>query len=164
MCNELLNQMDGKICWRVGKYLGSMLYFDFGEKILVPNKLRGTNVEQGEAIFGVRNCYWTLRSGGHLVADSDSIDDESAVKSLPCIQGKQIVDLLASTLGFINVVFSDGVVLSLDSTNRYGTDGPIAEFVMPDGRIFNVTPRGHFYLLDQISSVRFAKRVEKLPG
>lgn len=151
---SIADQMRGKFCWQCSRYLGSMLSFDFGEKVLIPSMRRG-EIEQGEATLGIRDCYWKLSNGSLPVTDSESINDENAVELLSCIKGAELNDLIVPELGFLNLMFSNDLILSLDTTNRYATRDHIAEFVFPDGRIYDVTPRGHFYLSDQVSSVRF---------
>jgi hypothetical protein len=151
---EITGQMRGKHCWQCGKYSGSMLFFDFGGKVSIPSMRRG-QIEQGEATLGIRDGYWQLLNGSLTVTDSELIDDENAVELLSCIQGAQLYDLVTPTPGFLNLVLSNNLTLSLDTTNRYATSDHIAEFVLPDGRIYDVTPRGHFYLSDKVSTVRF---------
>ncbi|MDP2367209.1 hypothetical protein [Rhodoferax sp.] len=159
---EILNQMRTLPCWQCGKYLGSMLVFDFGEKVIVPG-MRGRQIAQGEATLGVRDCYWKLAQGRQTIADSNSIDDESAADLLLCVQGAEICDLVVSKPDFIDLKFSNNVTLSLDTTNRNETQDCIAEFVVPDGRIYEVTRRGHYYLSGQVSTVRMSGTEKKRP-
>ncbi|MET3109437.1 hypothetical protein AAKU67_003974 [Oxalobacteraceae bacterium GrIS 2.11] len=152
----LVEQVSNRACWRCGKYLGSMLYFDFGGKVEIPSMRQGV-ISQGEAILGVRDCYWSLLSKNQLVIDSDSISDDNAIENLRCLQGTFLCDFLVPEPGHVNFVFSGGVVLSLDTTNRYATRDNIAEYVAPDGRIYTITPQGHFYLSDEVSKIRFTQ-------
>ena len=151
--DALVVAMKGRDCWRVGKYLGSMLYFDFGARIMVPSRRSGPT-EQGEAILGIRDCYWMLYKNRQLITDSDLIEDESANQKLDCLNGVHLFDFEVLKNGEISFIFSNHLALNVDTTNRYATQDCIAEMIAPDGRIYTITPRGHFYLSDEISNYR----------
>ena len=156
MRTAILNQVLDKACWRGAKYLGSMLYFDLGGKIEIPSVRQGVIV-QGEAMLGIRDCYWTLLHNKQVITDSDSIGDEDALEKLGCVQQTFLCDFVVPEPGLVNFVFTGHVVFSLDTTNRYTTQDDIAEFVAPDGKIYTITPMGDFYLSDEVSTIRFAQ-------
>jgi hypothetical protein len=136
--------------------MGSMLFFDFGEKVLIPS-FRGGMLEAGEATVGIRDCYWELRSGSQVVTTSDLISDANATKFVEQFRSAKLIDVGTSNRNrkTFNLHFSCGLVLTLDLTNSYATQDPIVEFVTSDGRIYEVTPKGQFFLADRVSKVRF---------
>lgn len=159
MRNTLIAKLANKPCWQCGKYLGSMLYFDFGLKVVIPSSRQGS-ITQGEATLGIRDCYWKFLYKGAQIVDSDSINDENATKKLSSLLDVILCDFTVSEPGFVSLHFSNDVVLSLDVTNRYATEDLIAEIITPDGFIYTITPRGHFYLSDEVSKIRFSQNTD----
>jgi hypothetical protein len=156
MRQAILDQITEKACWRVGKYLGSMLYLDFGGEIQIPSMRQGM-IRQGEAMLGIRDCYWGLSSQAEVIVDSETISDDNASEKLKGIEGMLLRDFIVHEAIAVDFVFSNNVVLSLDTTNRYVTDDDIAEFTAPDGRIYTIKPDGKLYLSDEVSKARFAQ-------
>lgn len=156
MQQAILGQVADKTCWRIEKYLGSMLYLDFGGEIAVPTVRQGT-ILQGEAMLGIRDCYWNLFRDGQTIVDSESISDDNACEKLSCIKGVRLSDFAVHEGLTVDFIFSNNVVLSLDTTNKYSTDSDIAELVMPDGKIYIIRPDGRLFLSDEVSKARFAQ-------
>lgn len=156
MRHAILDQITDKACWRVGKYVGSMLYMDFGGEVQISTVRQGL-VRQGEAMLGIRDCFWTLSDEGQMIVDSEAISDENASEKLKCIEGALLHDFAVHESVAVDFVFSNNVVLSLDTTNRYATDDDIAEFVAPDGRIYTIRPDGMLFLSDEVSKTRFVR-------
>lgn len=140
-------------CWRLKKYLGSMLTFDFGGRRPV-RTLRGTEVELGSSTMSVRDVYWSFQTPGGSSVDSDSVSDED-VRDLD-------QRLLAATLtGFARddedyvLRFSNGIELRIDRTNVYEEtpDETIALLQLAGGLQINLMTDGRI-LLDVEESVR----------
>lgn len=142
----IVDQLQGKCCWQAGKYLGSMLYFDFGQRIQVQGRNQRV-VERGEASLGIRDCHWNFGDGVHVLADSDTVTDASAARLLAQIQGASLIQIAPGTADGMCFVFSNGWVLALDISNRYGTADDIAEIALPDGSVCGVTPQGDLHRL-----------------
>ncbi|MFL9923498.1 hypothetical protein PQR62_04425 [Herbaspirillum lusitanum] len=156
MRQAILDHVADKVCWRIGKYLGSMLYMDFGGEVQITNVRKGL-IRQGEAMLGIRDCFWSLSSEAQVIVDSESISDENASEKLSCIEGAYLRDFAVHESVAVDFIFSSNVVLSLNTTNRYATDDDIAEFVAPDGRIYIIRPDGILFLSDEVSKIRFVR-------
>lgn len=156
MRRAVVDSVAGKSCWRVEKYLGSMLYMDFGGVLQVPSIRKGI-IPQGEAMLGVRDCYWTLSRQQNLIVNSEIISDENALERLSCLNRTFLCDFVLHEGATADFVFSNNVVLSLDTTNKNLTEDDIAEFVAPDGRIYAIRPNGQLFLTDFVSKARFSK-------
>jgi hypothetical protein len=153
----LIDNMAGKQCWRWGKYLGSMLFFDFGKRIVIPSVRRGV-IEAGEATLGVRDCYWELCESDSVITDSVSVDDETMQKLEDIMIEAELVDLAVDKgRDSVNLLFSNSIVLKLDTSNRNKTADYIAEFTLPSGKIYSITPKGNFILLGRVSTPRAAR-------
>ena len=131
-----------------------MLFFDFGAKVSVP-RLKGGFVEAGQATISVNDCHWKLFVGGEMVTDSDSITDEQGRDLLKHFEGSDLCAVTVMDADCIHLVFSNGTHLSVDTTNQYGTDDPIIDFVAPSGEIYKMSADGLLYLTDVVSSTRF---------
>lgn len=108
----------------------------------------------------MRDCYWELRKGDQLVIDSDVISDENSIEVLEIFNG-QVLQSVRVDPGWICLCFSDDVILKLDTTNKHCTNINISELVMKkNGCIFTISPRGYFYLSDEVSIVRFNKSAQ----
>jgi hypothetical protein len=154
MNNIISNNTHGQLCWRVIKYLGSMLVFDFGGKIL--SKLRSGNlVELGTSILSVHDCYWEIYRHNTIITDSDSIDDEIA-KNLTKIFIDSELKYIAvnNKKNTIDWFFSNEIILSTDIINKYesSNDCGEVELTIPDGRIYKISLNGIIYLSEYISS------------
>jgi hypothetical protein len=151
--NVLSDDWLGLKCWRVGKYLGSMLYMDFGARISVP--ARNSVVEAGEATLGIRDCYWTILNYGKEVIDSDTVDESWIPQLSTVFVGSELsrVALSASSQEVV-LSFSAHCEIRVDASNRYGTTEAILEFVSPNGHIHQVEPSGDIVLSDQVSAAR----------
>jgi hypothetical protein len=155
MRQVMLDQISDKVCWRVGKYLGSMLYMDFGG-VIQTRTVRRT-ILLGEATLGIRDCFWILADGGRVIVDSESITDENVAEKLKCLEGVFLRNLVVRESNTVDLVFSNYVVLSLDTSNKYDAEDDIAEFVAPNGRIYTIRPDGSFFLSDEVDTARFVQ-------
>ena len=128
-------------CWRVGKYLGSMIYADFGER--VKRNIRGRGEEDvGEVAVGIRGCYWLLHVGHSLftTSDEDLSDFDDRIK--PLLMGERLLEVSYWSAELLSISLSGQLQLFLDLTNRNAVEGSIAEFQHKDGRILCVAPNG----------------------
>ena len=155
MRQVMLDQISDKVCWRVGKYLGSMLYMDFGGVIQTRTVRRTILV--GEATLGIRDCFWILADGGRVIVDSESITDDNAAEKLKCLEGVFLCNFVVRESNMMDLVFSNNVVLSLDASNKYEAEDDIAEFVAPNGRIYTIRPDCVFFLAGEVDTARFVR-------
>lgn len=147
----------GLPCWRVGKVLGSMLYFDFGSKVSVP-RVRGGFAEAGEATISVNDCRWTLHVAGRIAAESDSVSDVQGNDLHLYFDGSKLDGVkFPSAADHVELIFSNGTRLFIDTTNQYGTADPIIDFVAPSGEIYQMSAQGLIYLAAVISTMRFVQ-------
>lgn len=151
---SILESTREKKCWQVKNYFGSMLHMDFGKRISLPG-VREKNIIQGEAILGIRDCFWSLYFGKKFIIDSDSIDEVNAERALKVLIDKNLVDISRSSNLTMDFIFSHDISLSIDITNRYNADDDIAEFIAPDGKIYAIQSNGTSILQDEVSVVRF---------
>jgi hypothetical protein len=150
----LIDNMAGKQCWRWGKYLGSMLFFDFGKRIVIPS-VRGGVIEAGEATLGIRDCYWEFCEGDSIITDSVSVDDETMQKLEDIMLEAELIDLASDKRQeSLNLLFSNSIELKLDTSNKNKTGDYIAEFTLPRGEIYSITPKGNFILSGRVSTPR----------
>lgn len=154
MRQAILDQITEMACWRVGKYLGSMLYMDFGGEVL-SRSIFGDLIILGEATLGIRDCYWRLSNQAEVIVTSETISDDNASEKLKYIEGMYLRDFVVREVE-VDFVFSNNLVLSLDTRNRNEADSRIAEFTAPDGKIYYIEPDGRLYLDDVVSMDRFA--------
>jgi hypothetical protein len=135
-------------CWSVGKYLGSLLYFDFGEAVSVDTR-RGTVVDQGKFVLSIYNCFWSLRKGRKEILNSDIVGDDDAPMLRNLFAGSTL-QRIARPRGRreVAVVFSNDCRLLLDVANRYGVDAGegVAEFRRADGLTMRLLENGQFEL------------------
>lgn len=157
MRQVMLDSISDKACWQVGKYLGSMLYMDFGGIIQIRPVVSKRAIQAGEARLGIRDCFWRLADGGRVIVDSESITDDNAAEKLKYLEGVFLRNFLVRESNMVDLVFSNHVVLSLDTSNMYETEDNIAEFVAPNGRIYTIGPNGAFFLSDEVDTARFVQ-------
>ncbi len=139
----LRTELSRKPCWRVGLYLGSMLYFDFGEK--TPGRTsRGDELVLGEVTIGVRDVYWTASKDGVVLSDSDVASRKDVDGLSAEFLGVTFADL-NSTKQALRFSFSKGIDLTIDKTNTYDTDTAIVE-VSTLRHYITVSPRGQLFL------------------
>ncbi|MBP7580997.1 MAG: hypothetical protein KA757_08320 [Vogesella sp.] len=157
MRQVMLDQISDKVCWQVGKYLGSMLYMDFGGIIQIRPGVSKRAIQVGEAMLGIRDCFWRLADGSRVIVDSESITDDNAAEKLKYLEGVFLRNFLVRESNMVDLVFSNHVVLSLDTSNQYEAEDHIAEFVAPNGRIYTIGPGGAFSLSDEVDTARFVR-------
>lgn len=152
----IIDNMAGKKCWRWGKYLGSMLFFDFGKRIVIPS-VRGGVIEAGEATLGIRDCYWELCENDSVITDSVSVDDDAMRKLEGIMIDAELIDLAKDKKhNSMHLLFSNLIVLKLDTSNQNKTGDYIAELTLPCGKIYSITPKGNFILSARVSAPRAA--------
>ncbi len=135
-------------CWRVGKYLGSMLTFDFGGR--VPTRtMRGSTVDLGTSTIGVRDVWWRASGAGLEPFDSDDVAEGRAEwrRLEESAKGACLSGLEREEEGLV-LVFSNRLRLELDTTNVYGEEADAAVWVLQlsGGPWFDVTPNGRILL------------------
>jgi hypothetical protein len=141
-----LSWAEDRVCWGFRKYLGSMLVFDFGEKIEVKSR-SGVVVLKGIFSIGVRDCYWEFKFGSRGIGESitsDSINTEAERDICHRVSGVRLIDLIRAS-DALCAVFSSGDLLLIDMTNKYSSDDPVIEFstngeflyMMPDNKFFH---------------------------
>jgi hypothetical protein len=154
----IVEDFDGLPCCRVGKYLGSMLYIDFGKQFEAVG-FRGQRVQAGEAVISIRDCLWRLILNGGLIVDSESITDENAEAMLMPLHGRQMLAISISDSLTLDFCFSERLILSLDlsNINEAEAEDEIAQIVGFGGKIYWVMPGGELILADKISVDRYGK-------
>ena len=140
-------------CWRVGKYLGSMLTFDLGGR--VPTRTaRGSTIELGTSTIGVRDVWWRASGAGLEPFDSDDVaEDRASWRRLEdCALGACLSGLTRENEG-LALVFSNGLRVELDTTNVYDEEAEDAAWVLQlsGGAWFDVMPDGRILLNRQSS-------------
>ncbi len=151
---SILESIREKKCWHVENYLGSMLHMDFGNRISLPSA-RGNNIIQGEAILGIRDCFWSLSVSKEIIINSDSIDEINAQGVMSILVGKNLIDIDRGSDLTVDFIFSDDIFLSVDTTNKYNASDDIVEFIAPDGKIYSIQSNGASILQDEVSVIRF---------
>jgi len=125
---QYMRSFIGQRCFSYGKYLGSMLYFDLGEKVEVVGR-RGTFYE-GQYIIGIRDAYWEIRSevSGNMV-NIDSCNEEiekSAFFTDHVLVGARVLNMEICNRNFI-CKFDNGTVISVDLNNRYESEDVLVQ-------------------------------------
>ena len=69
------NDFKNEKCFNAGGYLGSMLYFDFGNQISKKSILqKEKTIILGSKKIGIRDCYWEMIICDFTLINSDDID------------------------------------------------------------------------------------------
>lgn len=128
-------------CWRVNRYLGSMLTFDFGERVSQQSR-RGGALELGSSRLGVRDCAWLAEAAGRAWT-SDEADETTAEALTEAFQGAAMTgcDRRRRWLSFH---FTSGARLHLDLTTRYEAEADefVASLALSGGAYFEMLPDG----------------------
>ena len=143
---QVLNQLPSGKCWGGNLYLGSMILFDFGERLLL-TRPRGS-VYVGSTSLSIRNVYWEFRLRNELIETAQTVDSQSFSRSvLPHFLGQSIegADPNAQP-GFIRFLLSNSIHLDLDTTGKWPTEDVLAELTLKDGRYIKCLRDG--YLVD----------------
>lgn len=135
-------------CWSVGKYLGSMLYFDFGEAITVDTR-SGPQVKTGKFVLSVRNCFWRIQKGRRNLLNSDLVTSDHQQLLRDLFVGSTIQGLIRPR-GHreIAVTFSNGCRILFDVTNRYKADPQevVVKFTRADGLAVDLVADGQLMI------------------
>ena len=132
-------------CWRVRKYLGSMLTFDFGARLIGQGR-RGP-YEIGSSTLGVRNCQWTFDSPT-ASTDSELAGGHTGELLTRALDGAHLSSCERRQMR-LAFGFSNAASLSLDLTNLYGNEpgDPLASIQLSGGAYFELKPDGRFELI-----------------
>ena len=153
--NELLSSFQPIRCWRFGRYLGSMLTFDFGAQLVIKTHDLMAAAE-GCLVIGVRNVLWAAEDGGRTITSAEDVDDAIFANDLAWRPIGAALNLIESTAGglWISFRFDNGFALKVDATNTWKTESDIFEITLPDGRIVVLGHEGALELLDEIEPIR----------
>ena len=147
MANKLINiLMQDRPCWRVTRVLGSMLVFDFGDRIDAVTK-RGNLIQVGSEQLSIRNVHWLASSGRLRRWTSDTLDGPRMDEMCREFSGSYLKGCHRKGQR-LSLVFSHGLKISLDLTNRYGVESAeeIAEFRLKGSLALSLSPGGAFTL------------------
>lgn len=133
----------GKICWKVGRYLGSMLYFDIGESVNVKSVRSGV-IKKGEISLGIRNVFWDIHYKGSSIIDSSYIEREHEHLLTKAFLGQKF-ELFIFLNDFVEIHFSGGHIIYVDTSNEYETEGNILEISFHNRAIYEITCDAELY-------------------
>ena len=138
--------MHERPCWRVTRVLGSMLVFDFGERLQKATR-RGDAIEVGADQLSVRNVHWRASGGVLKPVTSDHLDGDNMAHICRAFSGARLEGCELSGPRFL-LRFSRGLKISLDMTNRYDveSDEELFELRTSSGLSLSLTPGEGFNL------------------
>jgi hypothetical protein len=139
--SQILKQFDRKLCWRVGSYLGSMLYFDFGRRL--KEMSRKVEIEIGEYTISIRDVYWEFLFDSEYLFDSTDFNKTKIDEISTTLENTYLSDICLDDR-HITLLFSERVEIRIDTKNKFRTDLDILEFKAPD-IIYRFTPKGGVY-------------------
>ena len=146
-------------CWSVGKYLGSMLYFDFGEAITVDTR-SGSRVEKGKFVLSVHNCYWRIQRGRRDLLNSDDVASTDLQMLRDLFVGSSIEGLFRPRgRREISATFSNGCRIFFDISNRYEAEPQeiVVKFTRADGLAVDLAEDGQLTVSGEPSRDLHAK-------
>lgn len=140
-------------CWRVKKYLGSMLTFDFGDRLAMTS-LRGEPFEIGSSTIGVRDVWWRASGPGLEALDSNELHEQTQGwrRLDAALQGAALASCVREGPDVV-LGFSNGVRFQLDTTNIYEeeADAAVAVLRLSGGACFDLMPDGRFIVNLELS-------------
>jgi hypothetical protein len=141
---QVLNELPSGKCWGGNLYLGSMIVFDFGERLQLTRSR--SSVYVGSTSLSIRNVYWEFRLRNERIETAQTVNSQSFSRSvLPHFLGQSIegADPNAQP-GFIRFSLSNSIHLDLDITGRWPTEDVLAELTLKDGRFIKCLRDGYF--------------------
>jgi hypothetical protein len=131
--NEMLTQRPSGPCWGVKLYLGSMVLFDFGGRLLV-TRSRGS-VYVGTTSLSIQNAYWEFTQGNQQILTATDVSAHSFDAMVAPLIIQQSIHSIDVNLGrgILQFEFTNKLSLELDFTGRWPTEDLIAELTMSDG-------------------------------
>lgn len=140
------NDFKNEKCFNAGGYLGSMLYFDFGNQISKKSILhKEKTIILGSKKIGIRDCYWEMIICDFTLINSDDIDVYSFNFSIFNLQS--LIDIKFDNKIF-KIFFSNNIEIHCDLSNKNDADldDPILEFDVLDKYIFDIFAYGKFII------------------
>jgi hypothetical protein len=145
-------KFSGKKCWNAGKYLGSMLYFDFGFQVPCLT-IKNKKIVKGEIILSIRDCYWEIYEQQSLLVNSNTVDDNFSEKFNGKFDKQELKDFFIKKSSYDAVfMFSSQISLVVDLTNEYKETNANAIVVvtLEDKQVYEISPKGYIYTLSKV--------------
>jgi hypothetical protein len=127
-------------CWTVDRSLGSMVYFEFGEKWRYP--LEETETVVGSATLVLEADEWVIFEYDRKIITSEQVNDEDMAKISSLFIGKSLVSLeWKASRRQCRASFSKGVYVECVGD----ADVDLCTLTLPNGTIIGCSPESGFY-------------------
>lgn len=113
---DVINQAINIPIWQAKKGIGSFLTFDMGDRTVVTKK-NGTTYDKGSIHLWIYLCDWEIRSEGHILAKSDSPDND-ITNAVKCFTGERLLAIEKVTSNRIEIKASKNLVITLAGNNE----------------------------------------------
>lgn len=141
---ELASRWEGSKCWGLHHYLGSMLSFDFGERIEVSMR-DGMTVFRGARVLSVCDVFWVVYTDKEHAITSNDVDKESFRRIYESMVGSRIESISVKKQDWLHIKFSSGARIAIDLTNLHEDDGMVVGFSENNVYTFAVDADGTFH-------------------
>ncbi len=137
----VLLSFGGVKCDKAGKYIGSMLYFDF---LTSKYYIYYRNRKSPAFVISIRDVFWEIYIEDNLRLSSEEVDQDSFSEMTPEIESRRFRKVIFSERAIVDFQFERDFSLKIDLTNRWGEVDRIVE-VRAAGEILSISPKGYCY-------------------
>jgi hypothetical protein len=161
--NHTIEPLKPIACWEIHKYLGSMLSFQMGERIIVTG-LSGALLHEGVFKISIRNVYWEALFGRKIIATSNDITPDIFAKELiPIVLNSEFLQICQEEIShWIRFEFSSSFSLRVDANSCMEDSGDKFEIILPDGRYVVLNSAGSLEALQEVEPTRSDRWRKKL--
>jgi hypothetical protein len=126
-------------CWKVGRSVGSMIYFEMGEKWAF--LLESSVVSVGSVTLVLESDNWMITHYNDKIVDTSSISDFDLERLSLSFVGQRLLSLkFNQSSKECDIQFSDDLRAKLLNS----TDSDLCTLTLPDGRIIGCSEQGFY--------------------
>lgn len=157
LADDIHDSFHGLECSKVGLAYGSLVYFDFGRKLIAPIA-KGRIGEFGEASIWLLGDDWAIERKAHLIVGSESVDRATMGLNVSGrLVGREVEGIFPGRTS-ITIDFGSNisVIVWRPGDAGIGVDEDLVRFFLPDGRIACFSESRGLFLSDEVDRIRRA--------